>query len=136
MRTAMTLAPALALLLAVALAPPPGYPQQTPGYHITKTVPLGLPDRWDYVVYDPGAHRVYVSHGDHVTVVDGRSGEVIGQVEGFPGGTHGIAIATTSGRGYTDDGRGGEAGSFDLGTLKAGPHLKAAPDADAMVYDP
>ena len=99
-------------------------------------VPLGLPDRWDYVVYDRASHRVYVSHGDRVTVVDGRSGAVIGQVEGFPGGTHGIAIATASGRGYTDDGRAGEAGSFDLATLKVQQRIKAAADADAVAFDP
>lgn len=126
----------ITLALAAAALPLTVNGQSAPGYHITRTVPLGLPDRWDYVVYDPAGHRVYVSHGDHVTVVDGHSGEVIGQVEGFPGGTHGIAIATASGRGYTDDGRAGEAGAFDLQTLKVQPHLKAAPDADAMVFDP
>jgi len=110
--------------------------RSAPDYRVTKTVPLGLPDRWDYVVYDPGSHRVYVSHGDRVTVVDGRSGAILGQVEGFPGGTHGVAIATLSGRGYTDDGRTGEAGSFDLRTLKVQQRIKAAPDADALVYDP
>jgi YVTN family beta-propeller protein len=124
------------LLGAAATLPPAAYPQGSPGYHVTKSVPLGLPDRWDYLAYDPNAHRVYVSHGDHLTVVDGRSGEIIGQVEGFPGGTHGIAIATGSGRGYTDDGRAGEAGSFDLGTLKVQQHLKAAPDSDSMAFDP
>ena len=95
---------------------------QVPGYHVTKTVPLGLPDRWDYVTYDPASHRVYVSHGDQLTVVDGHSGAIVGQVEGFPGGTHGIAIVTASSRGYTDDGRAGEAGSFDLETLKVQQH--------------
>lgn len=114
----------------------PAMAQTAPGYHITKMVPLGLPDRWDYVVYDRASHRVYVSHGDRVTVVDGRSGAVIGQVEGFPGGTHGIAIATASGRGYTDDGRAGEAGSFDLATLKVQQRIKAAADADAVAFDP
>jgi len=76
-------------LLAAALLPLAAFPQQTPGYHVTKSVPLGLPDRWDYVVYDSNAHRVYVSHGDHVTVVDGRSGEIIAaqlavQVSSYP----------------------------------------------------
>ena len=39
-----------------------------PAYHVTKTVALGAPDRWDYVVFDPGSDRVYVSHGDRITV--------------------------------------------------------------------
>jgi YVTN family beta-propeller protein len=129
------LATAVACLVA-AVASVAAFAQEVPGYHITKTVPLGLPDRWDYVVYDRASHRVYVSHGDRVTVVDGHSGAVLGQVEGFAGGTHGIAIATASGRGYTDDGRAGEAGSFDLATLKVQQRIKAAQDADAVAFDP
>src|SRR4051794_20497397 len=68
---------------------------QTPtssGYHITRTVNLGSPERWDYLTFDAPSHRVYVAHGDRVTVVDGQEGTVLGQIEGFPGGTHGVAI--------------------------------------------
>lgn len=40
-------------------------------YSVTRTVALGAPDRWDYLTVDPASQRVYVSHGDRVTVVDG-----------------------------------------------------------------
>jgi DNA-binding beta-propeller fold protein YncE len=105
-------------------------------YTVTKTVPLGAPDRWDYVLFDPDSQRVYVAHGDRVTVVDGRSGEVIGQVEGYPGGTHGIAIVPGLGRGFTDDGEAGEAGEFDLKSLKTVKRFKTAEDADSIAFDP
>ncbi len=105
-------------------------------YHLTRSVLLGAPDRWDYVVYDGPSHRVYVAHGDRVTVVDGRSGRIIGEVEGMPGGTHGIAISHAAGLGYTDDGRAGEAVAFSLKTLRVVKHLKAAPDSDAVTIDP
>src|SRR5580692_4671243 len=62
---------------------------QTPVYHVTKTVALGAPDRWDYLVYDTPTHRLYVSHGDRLTVLDGRDGKMLGEVVGMPGGTHG-----------------------------------------------
>src|SRR5450631_3103425 len=78
--------------------------QTPPPYTVTKTVALGSPDRWDYLVYDGPSHRLYVSHGDRVTVVDGRAGTVLGNIEGMPGGTHGIGIVTAAGKGYTDDG--------------------------------
>jgi DNA-binding beta-propeller fold protein YncE len=132
---ARLLGAAAVLALGTSAVVPNALAQDAPGYHVTRTVPLGLPDRWDYVVFDPGSHRVYVSHGDRVTVVDGTSGAIIGQVEGFPGGTHGIAVVAASGRGYTDDGRAGEAGSFDLATLKVQQRIKAAEDADAIAYD-
>jgi YVTN family beta-propeller protein len=105
-------------------------------YQVTRTVALGAPDRWDYVVFDAPSHRVYVAHGDRVTVVDGLDGSIIGQVEGYPGGTHGIAIVGALGQGFTDDGHAGEAGAFDLKTFKTIRRIKTADDADAVVYDP
>jgi DNA-binding beta-propeller fold protein YncE len=107
-----------------------------PHYEITKSVELGAPDHWDYVVVDAETHRVYVAHGDRVAVVDARSGAVLGKVEGFPGGTHGIAVVNAFGRGYTDDGAGGKAASFDLKTFKVIKRIDAAEDADAVTFDP
>ena len=107
-----------------------------PAYQVTRTVSLGAPDRWDYVVFDPASKRVYVAHGDEVTVVDGRKGDVVGHITGLPGGTHGIAVVTAAGKGYTDDGGAGEAAAFDLATFKVGKRIKAADDADAMAFDP
>src|ERR1700722_9243047 len=118
--------------LAMPLAAQP----DAPAYHVVKTVPLGAPDRWDYLVYDGDSHRLYVSHGDRLTVLDGRDGTVIGNVEGMPGGTHGIGIVTAAGKGYTDDGKAGEAVAFDLKTLKTGKRIKAEDDADGIAFDP
>ena len=105
-------------------------------YRISKVVPLGAPDRWDYVVFDPGSHSVYVAHGDRLSVVDGRTGAVLGLVEGMPGGTHGIAISHATGKGYTDDGKAGMVVAFDLKTFKVVRQIKAEKDADGIVFDP
>jgi YVTN family beta-propeller protein len=107
-----------------------------PTYHVSMVVPLGPPDRWDYVVFDPDTHRVYVAHGDRVTVVDGASGHVVGTVEGMPGGTHGIAVSHATGKGFTDDGKAGVVVEFDLTTLKVLKQIKAEADADGIVFDP
>jgi YVTN family beta-propeller protein len=109
---------------------------EQPNYRISKAISLGLPDRWDYVVFDSDSHRVYVAHGDRVTVVDGRDGAVIGAVEGMPGGTHGVAISHATGKGYTDDGKAGVVVEFDLQTLKVVKQIKAESDADGIVFDP
>lgn len=119
-----------ALASAVAAAP------VSTAYRLTKTVALGAGERWDYVVFDPAAKRLYVAHGDHVTVVDEAQGTVIGQIGSFPGGTHGIAVSSETGHGYTDDGKAGEAIAFDLATLKPLKRIAAAPDADGILYEP
>jgi YVTN family beta-propeller protein len=107
-----------------------------PNYHISMVVPLGSPDRWDYVVFDPDSRRVYVAHGDRVTVVDGTNGAVVGAIEGMPGGTHGVAISHATGKGYTDDVKAGMVAVFDLITLKVIKRIKAESDADGIVFDP
>jgi YVTN family beta-propeller protein len=107
-----------------------------PAYSVVKAVPLGAPDRWDYVVFDAPSHRVYVAHGDRVTVVDGHDGQVLGEVTGMPGGAHGIGISTAAGKGYTDDGKAGVAVAFDLKTFQSLKRITAKEDADGIAFDP
>src|ERR1700722_2974722 len=109
--------------------------QQAPSYSVTRTVPIGAPDRWDYVVFDPVSGRVYVSHANIVSVVDGHSGQSIGTINvGADAATHGIVALNDLGKGYTDDGKAGMAVVFDLKILKILHTIKAEPDADGIVY--
>ncbi len=107
-----------------------------PLYHLTTTVALGAPDRWDYIVFDADSGRVYVAHGTEVSVVDGQAGTLLGTIGTFPGGTHGIGISTATHTGYTDDGKAGAAIPFDLATLKTAAPIATAADADGIVRDP
>lgn len=106
---------------------------EAPLYRLVKSVPLGAPERWDYVAFDSASGRVYVAHGDRLTVVNGKTGAMIGTVAGMPGGTHGIAFA--NGKGYTDDGKAGIATVFDPKTLKPIRTVKAESDADGISFD-
>ena len=133
---------------AVAQVQPPPYRTTTaqaeltsseaaqPLYRVVTETPLGAPDRWDYVTFDASSGRVYVAHGDRLTVVNGRSGAILGQVSTPNGSTHGTAIAPAIGRGFTDDGKAGAVKVFDLASLGLTATVPAAPDADAMVRDP
>ena len=106
-----------------------------PAYTLSKSTPLGAPDRWDYVVFSRDTGRVYVAHGDTLAAIDARSGEIVGQVVGIAGGTHGTAISTATGQGFTDDGRNGVAVAFDLKTLKITKQIPADKDADGIAFD-
>lgn len=121
---------------AVLVLSPSARGAEPPAYRLTMAVPLGAPDRWDYVVFDPASGRVFVAHSDRVTVVDPRSGRILGQVAGTPGGSHGTAVSLATGQGFTDDGEAGQAVAFDLTSLKVLKRIPAAPDADGIVIDP
>jgi YVTN family beta-propeller protein len=107
-----------------------------PQYKVTKSIALGGGEHWDFLVFDGAGKRVYIAHGDHVTVVDEAKGSVIGQIGPIPGGTHGIAISAATKQGYTDDGKAGTAIAFGLASLKPMKQIKAAPDSDAIIYEP
>lgn len=105
-------------------------------YHLVKRVPLGAPNGWDYVVYDPSTHHVFVAHGNRLTVVNGTSGRVVGEVGPIAGGPHGTAFDPAAGVGITDDGRLGQAVIFDLKTLRVIKRLAVERGADAVTFDP
>jgi YVTN family beta-propeller protein len=124
------------ILLSTLLVSATAHAAESHAYRITQMVPLGEPDRWDYVFFDAASARVYVAHADRVSVVDGKTGAPIGEIAGIPGGTHGIAFAKDGTRGYTDDGEAGAAIPFDPATLKPAAPLPAGEDDDAMAADP
>ena len=130
MKPSLLLATAAALVVGAVSAQAQA---QGPAYKVVKEVPLGAPERWDYVVYDPPSHRVYVAHSDRISVVDAKAGKLIGEVTGVSG-AHGIGIS--DGKGYTDDGRAGQVIVFDLKTLKVIKRIPAKEDADGITVDP
>ncbi|MHB1869491.1 MAG: YncE family protein [Steroidobacteraceae bacterium] len=115
---------------------PPASARGTLTYRVVRSVALGAPERWDYAVYEPLSHRVFVAHGNRLTVIDGRGGRIVGQVGPIPGGPHGIAFDEKAGVGITDDGGRGLAVLFSLKSLRVLARLKIQRGADAVTFDP
>ena len=128
------LAASLILPVLALEAATPANAAGAPLYTVTQSIPLGAPDRWDYLTYDRLSHRVYIAHETDITVVDGRSGNVIGRVE-VPG-ANGVAIVPSIGKGYAGSRTQKSALIFDLSTLKVLKRLPADDDTDAVIYDP
>jgi DNA-binding beta-propeller fold protein YncE len=122
-------------LFAVSAMRATAAPSGESGYRVTKTIPVGGDEGWDYVTIDGAARRVYVSHGSHVVVLDADSGAVVGDIPDTQG-VHGIAIAADLGRGFTSNGRANIATIFDLKTLKTIGTVKTGANPDAIIYDP
>lgn len=105
------------------------------GYHLIKKVKLGGPGGWDYLTVDQATHRVFISRGTHVMVVDPEQGKVIGDVPDTQG-IHGIALAAEFNKGFTSNGRTATSTIFDMATLKKVGEAKTDKDPDAIIYDP
>ncbi len=110
--------------------------QDAAGWHVARRIVVGGEGGWDYPLYDGTAHRLFLSHGTQVDVVDAESGAVIGHVRDTPG-VHGIAIAPELGKGFVSGGRDSSVTVFDLTTLAPLARL-AVPgrNPDAILYEP
>lgn len=118
-------------LVAVALA------AAGPGYHVVKTYKIGGEGGWDYLLADANTHRLFISRGTHVIVLDTESGKTVGDIPDTPG-VHGIALAPELGKGFTSNGRENTVTVFDLSTLKPNAEkIKVGGEnPDAILYDP
>jgi DNA-binding beta-propeller fold protein YncE len=125
--------PLFAACLTLCSAPHPA--AAAPLYHLVQTVPLGGGIKWDYLHFDPASDRVYVSHGDEVTVVDAKTGRVAGALAGLPG-SHGISVDPVSKLVYADSAGRGVVVAFDPATLRPVASAKVLLDADGVTYDP
>lgn len=105
------------------------------GYHLLKTIPIPGDTFWDYLKYQPSTHRLFITHGDHVVVVNVESGKIVGNIGGMQA-IHGVVLAPEFNRGFVTDGRAAKVWIFNLKTLKVTGSAPAAPDADGDVYDP
>lgn len=104
-------------------------------YKVVKTWKLGGEGGWDYLTADGDGHRLFISRGTRVMVIDSASGKQIGEIPDTPG-VHGIALAPDLGRGFTSNGREDTVTVFDLKSLAVEKKIKVGSGPDAILYDP
>jgi YVTN family beta-propeller protein len=90
---------------------------------------------WDYLIADPPAHRLYITRGDHVDVLDTMSGKLVGSIAGLHG-THGVALDNAGKFGYISDGGGNAVVVFDRATLATIATIAAGQNPDGIVFEP
>jgi YVTN family beta-propeller protein len=90
---------------------------------------------WDYLLVDSPAHRLYITRGDHVDVVDTTSGQLTGTISGLKG-THGVALNPDGKLGYISDGRGNAIVVFHRSTLDIVATIPVGKNPDAIIYEP
>jgi YVTN family beta-propeller protein len=90
---------------------------------------------WDYLLVDSAAQRVYITRGDHVDVVDAKSGKLLGSITGLHG-THGVALDPDGKIGYISDGGGNAVAVFDRSNFSIVATIPAGTNPDAIMYEP
>lgn len=124
--------------IAVALVAVTALAAATINYHLANTYKFGAApggrEYFDYVTFDAGSRRLYLTHGTEVLLVNADTGAEEGKISGLKV-SHGVAVVPGLGRGFVSDGAQGKAIIFDLKTLKVVGEVNAAPDADCIIYD-
>ena len=123
----------LLLLVAGLLLSLPAVAQKQ--YKLVDTVKLGGEGGWDYLTYEQGAHRLFITRGTHVMVIDTTTLKQIGDIPDLSG-IHGVALAPAMNKGFVSNGGDDSVTVFDLKTLKVTDKIKVGGRPDAILYEP
>ncbi|HLI64479.1 MAG TPA: hypothetical protein VKV05_13870 [Terriglobales bacterium] len=120
-------------MLAVLCAAVPAFAQKQ--FKVAERVKLGGEGFWDYLTYDPGAHRLFITRGSHVMVVDTKTLKATDDIPGLSA-IHGVALAPKLNRGFISNGGDNTVTIFDLKTLKKIGNVPVGDHPDAILYEP
>lgn len=126
----------LAAAAAVLSLTPAPTSAQSP-YKVLDKWKIGGDGWWDYLTVDGAGHKLYLSRGPEVDVVDTTTGKKIGAITGMHG-THGIAFDGSGKYGYITDGAPGNAiVVFDRSTLATVATIPTGGQGpDGILYEP
>ncbi|HEY0785556.1 MAG TPA: YncE family protein [Acidobacteriaceae bacterium] len=104
-------------------------------YHVEARWKVGGEGGWDYLSVDGPAHRLYLTHGPRVEVLDTTTGKVVGSITGLQG-SHGVVFDDTGKYGYISDGRANAVVVFDRHTLEKVKSIPAGTNPDGIAFEP
>jgi DNA-binding beta-propeller fold protein YncE len=115
----------------------PGQVSAQSPYKVLDKWKIGGDGWWDYLTADSAAHKLYLSRGPQVLVVDAVTGKQIGAITGMHG-THGIALDDAGKYGYITDGAPANAVVvFDRTTLASVATIPTGGQGpDGIVFEP
>jgi hypothetical protein len=103
-------------------------------YVVKETLHVGGEGGFDYVTMDADGKLLYLPRTSHTQVVDAASGKVLADVPDNAR-SHGVALVPELGRGFISNGGDGTVQVFDLKSNQSLGKIKAAEDADCIIYD-
>jgi DNA-binding beta-propeller fold protein YncE len=125
--------PSVLFLTATIFLGLPAFSQKQ--FKITDRVKLGGEGGWDYLTYDNVGHRLFITRGSHVMVVDAATLKVTGDIPDLSA-IHGVALVPEFGRGFINNGGDNTVTIFHLISLKKLGSVKVGDGPDAILYEP
>jgi DNA-binding beta-propeller fold protein YncE len=119
----------------VACAVLPVARAQAGPYAVIDKWTIGGEGGWDYLLADPTANLLYVTHGPRVEVIDTKTGKAVGAITDLKG-THGVALDATGKYGFISDGGANEVVVFDRKSFAKVQSLPAGMNPDGIAYEP
>ena len=105
-----------------------------PGYHMLKSVTLGGDTFWDAITLDSTNKHLFITHGDHVVVLNSDNYSKVGDIPGVEG-AHQVAVAADLGKGYATAGKLNAVIVFDAASLNVTGKIAVGSKPDGVVYD-
>ena len=104
-------------------------------YKIANRIAVPGDGGWDLLAVDDAAGRVFLSHSTLVQVVDEKTGQLVGTIEGM-NRVHGIALVPDLKEGFATSGADTTVVVFDLKTLQVVKKIRVnGINPDAILYD-
>jgi YVTN family beta-propeller protein len=127
--------PFAAVVLLAGSAQIPAQAADPQPYHVVARWQIGGDGGWDYLTVDGPAHRLYISRGPAVQVVDTSTGKLVGTITGMQR-THGVALDPSGKYGYISDGGGDSVVIFDRSTLATVDTIPGGTGPDSIIFEP
>src|SRR5678816_3412180 len=102
---------------------------------VKQKLTIGSNGGWDYLTYDAPAHRLFITRGTHVMVVDPSTGKQLADLPNLKG-VHGVALVPDLSKGFVSAGGSNEVAVFDTSSLTETSRIPVGkgPDAIAVSY--
>jgi DNA-binding beta-propeller fold protein YncE len=126
--------PAVAAIFFLSSLPAAHAENSKPAYALTDTLNLPGPTRWDCLTFDAPHHRLFITRGERVDVLDTQAKKVVGAISNLEG-VHAVALAPEFNKGFVTEGKANRVTIFDLTTLKALTTVPTGDKPDVAVYD-
>jgi YVTN family beta-propeller protein len=103
-------------------------------YKIEKTFKAPFHGDWKYPAVNPFSNKLYITHGNQVSILNKNTGDSIGIIPNTPG-VEGVALAQKFGKGYATNSTNNTVTVFDLKSDRYIKQIPVGEKPNCIIYD-